>query len=65
MKSDPLGFGGGINKYVYVMNLPTDWTDPAGLAMSSAECLALLKDIEERTNLLAGGPPYRDAGAPS
>ena len=53
LSEDPLGFGGGINKYSYVMNMPVNWVDPNGLGMSAAQCLELLKDIQRRVEILS------------
>ncbi len=34
LSEDPIGFGGGSDFYEYVLNSPTDYTDPAGLKTS-------------------------------
>jgi RHS repeat-associated protein len=31
ISEDPVGFLGGINKYAYVLNMPTNFSDPSGL----------------------------------
>ncbi len=31
VSEDPIGFAGGVNKYVYTLNQPTRFTDPRGL----------------------------------
>ncbi len=75
VSEDPIGFGGGVNKYDYVMNMPITWVDPKGLAMTAAQCAELLEDIERRTEILRqklakydpikdglGGWPYRAGG---
>ena len=35
LSPDPIGFAGGLNKYAYVGNSPTNAVDPSGLAMES------------------------------
>jgi RHS repeat-associated protein len=50
----PLGFGGGINKCPYAGNLPVNWMDPSGLALSSTEYLDLLKHIQRGAEILQG-----------
>lgn len=37
INEDPIGFGGGINKFVYTINNPVNFTDPSGL-LSKKDC---------------------------
>ncbi len=37
LSRDPIGFDGGINLYGYTGNNPTNWSDPFGLRVPSAE----------------------------
>ncbi len=54
LSCDPMEEGGGLNLYAYVMNRPTDWHDPFGLAACNCgpdittSLTAAMQDAERR-----------------
>jgi len=65
ISEDPIGFRGGIHKYAYVSNSPTNFVDPRGLdkkgffdrAKNLARCAASLSQAGSVTNLSGGRVP--------